>query len=146
MRKAKGLIFMALFLGLCFVSMLGFDAVFRLIAQAAGWRSATSTSTAWSASGEAASFVAQDGRVYRITLPAGKYSSYVSGSKKDEIFYNTRNPSSFFMPNEERMAAFLVFFFFYAWLGGRIYARYRGGARSRLVHGDSATAVTGRGT
>jgi len=113
------------FLGVCFLSMLGFDEVFRVVARADGWISATATSTAWSASGEAASFIAQNGATYHITLPAEKYSSYVSSSKRLEIIYNTRNPSSFFLPNEERVFAFLFFFFFYAWLAGRIYARYR---------------------
>ena len=123
--KARGLFVLAVFLGFCFLSMLGFDWVFRVIAEAAGWRSAIATSTGWSASGETAVFVAQDGATYRIMLPAGKYSSYVESSKKHEIIYNTRNPSSWFLPNVERVLTFLFFFFFYAWLGGRIYARYR---------------------
>ena len=105
--------------------MFAFNIAFRAIARAGGWLPATSTSISWSPQGEPATFVAQNGVVYTIMLPAGKYSSYVGSSKQHEIIYNVRDPSSFFLPNEAGIFAFILFFLFYAWLGGNIYSRYR---------------------
>ncbi len=125
MKKAKGLFILAALMGVCLLSTFAFATVFRVVARADGWLPATATSTSWSSQGERATFVAQDGVVYRIMLPAGKYSSYVGGSKQHEIIYNVRNPPSFFLLNEVRIFAFIFFFFFYLWLGSAIYGRYR---------------------
>ena len=125
MKNARALIILVAFLGFCFLSMLGFDSAFQVIARADGWLPATATSINWRPQGESAVFVALDGVSYTIMLPAGKYSSYVGSSKRHEIIYNTRNPSSFFLPNEEKIPAFIFFIFFYAWLAGKIYGRYR---------------------